>query len=177
MDRLLRSKDDATRAREIYKDDALRMIAAAPWVGLGMNTYSLHVPDFGTLPLRAYGPAMVSVHQIYYLWWVETGIFGMLLFCAVWGSIILMGLANLTIRNEFLFAINAACLAATISLIPDGFLSFTLKVNVPLRMFWLYAGMIMAVRYLHERTANAEPAGVSDSAVSLNVPEPEPSLR
>jgi O-antigen ligase len=146
--RLLRSKIDSTTAREIYKADARRMIAASPWVGVGLNSYVFALQDYASMKLSSYGEAPPTVHNIFYLWWAETGIVGMLLFCSVWGSIIWTGFANLTVKNETLFAINAACLAAMIALIPDSFLSFTLRVNTMLRLFWILAGMILAVRYL-----------------------------
>jgi hypothetical protein len=94
----------------------------------------------------------------------------------VWGSIIWSGIANLGVRDELLFVVNAACLAAILSLVPDGFLSFTLRVNEPLRVFWLQAGMIMAVRYLRlqERRALAEQHELSDlePAGAPSLPQP-----
>jgi len=147
-DRLLHSKDDATKAREIYKADARRMIAAAPWLGHGLNSYTFELQNYATLAMKSYGDAPPSVHNIFYLWWAETGIVGMLIFCTVWASIIWTGFANLSVRDEFLFVVNAACLATMIGLIPDSFLSFTLRVNTTLRLFWLLAALIMAVRYL-----------------------------
>ena len=53
--RLLSSKDDSTTAREIYKTDARRMIAAAPWVGLGLNSYVFELPNYGSLSMKNYG--------------------------------------------------------------------------------------------------------------------------
>ncbi len=98
---------------------------------------------------------------------------GLIFFCGVWASIIWSGIANLGVRDEFLFVVNAACLAAILSLVPDGFLSFTLRVNEPLRMYWMQAGMILAVRYLRfqEKRALAEQEQFVD-------PEPrdQPSL-
>lgn len=160
-DRLLRSKEDATTAREIWKADARSIIEAAPLFGHGLNSYSYVVRDYSTLRIETYASPLLIVHHIFYLWWAETGIVGLLLFCSVWGSIIWTALGNLSVRDEMLFVVNAACLSGMVALIPDGFLSFTLRVNQPLRMFWLEAGMIMAIRYLRlQEKANAtlEPA-------------------
>ena len=147
-DRLLSSKEDSARAREIYKADARNMIEAAPWFGHGLNSYVFELPDYATLAIKSYGDQPPAVHNIFYLWWAETGIVGMLIFCSVWASIIYTGFTNLTVRDDLLFVVNAACLAAMIGLIPDSFLSFTLRVNTMLRLFWFLAGLIMAVRYL-----------------------------
>jgi O-antigen ligase len=146
-ERLLNSKDDATRAREIYKADARRMIDAAPWFGHGLNSYVFELPNYATLDMKSYGDQPPAVHNIFYLWWADTGIFGLILFCTVWASILLTGLTNLTVRDDLLYVVNAACLAGMIALIPDSFLSFTLRVNTTLRLFWLLAALIMAVRY------------------------------
>jgi O-antigen ligase len=146
--RLLKSKDDSTTAREIYKADARRMITAAPWFGMGLNSYVFELPNYGTLAMKSYGDQPPAVHNIFYLWWAETGIVGMGIFCLIWAWIICAGFANLTVRDELLFVVNAGCLAALIGLIPDSFLSFTLRVNTTLRLFWLLAGIIMAIRYL-----------------------------
>jgi O-antigen ligase len=165
--RLLNSKDDATVAREIYKADARRMIDAAPWLGLGLNSYIFQLPSYSSMRMSSYGDQPPAVHNIFYMWWAETGLVGLLLFCAVWGSIIWTGLTNLSVRNELLFVANAACLAGMIALIPDSFLSFTLRVNTMLRVFWLLAGIIMAIRYqrLGERAARSSPVPVQAEVV------------
>jgi O-antigen ligase len=157
-ERLLNSKDDATKAREIYKADARRMIEAAPWFGHGLNSYVFELPNYATLKLKSYGDQPPAVHNIFYLWWADTGIFGLILFCTVWASIIWTGIKNLAVHDDLLYIVNAACLAGMIGLIPDSFLSFTLRVNTTLRLFWLLAALLMAVRYLalkerHDRLA------------------------
>jgi O-antigen ligase len=165
--RLLRSKDDATTAREIYKADAKRMIAASPVIGLGLNSYAFELPNYATLKMANYGDQPPAVHNIFYMWWAETGIVGMAIFCIVWGSIIWTGFRNLSVNDELLFVANAACLAGIIGFLPDSFFSFTLRVNTTLRLFWFLAAVIMAVRYLRLREAatlpaagSREPAGV-----------------
>jgi putative inorganic carbon (hco3(-)) transporter len=158
--RLLRSKDDATNAREIYKADARRMIEASPWLGRGLNSYVFELPNFSTLAMRSYGDQPPAVHNIFYLWWAETGIVGMLIFCGVWLWIILTGLANLAVKDEFLYVVNAACVSAMIGLIPDSFLSFTLRVNTTLRLFWFLAAVILAVRYLRLQRRRGFPVKV-----------------
>ncbi|MGH7688767.1 MAG: O-antigen ligase family protein, partial [Gemmatimonadaceae bacterium] len=149
--RALDSKDDSTVAREIYKADARKMIAAAPWFGHGLNSYVFELPDYTSISRAAYGRSLPVVHEIFYLWWAETGIVGLILWCIVWGSIIWMGFTNLSVKDELLFAVNSACLSAILCLIPDSFLSWTLRVNTMLRMFWVMAGLIAAIRYMRFR--------------------------
>lgn len=174
IERAFRSKDDSTVAREIYKADAKRMIAAAPILGHGLNSYVFELPNYTHMSVAAYGGHLPSVHHIYYLWWAETGLVGLILWLTVWGSIIWMGISNLGVKNEFLFAVNAACLAAMICLIPDGFLSFTLRVNTMLRMFWLLAGLIAAIRYMRLRELREARIRFVTEATAVAAPEPEP---
>jgi hypothetical protein len=172
-DRLLHSKDDATKAREIYKADARRMIAAAPWVGHGLNSYTFELPNYSTLAIKSYGDAPPAVHNIFYLWWAETGIVGLFIFCMVWASIIWTGFTNLSVRDELLFVVNAASLATMIALIPDSFLSFTLRVNTTLRLFWFLAALIMAVRYLRIQEQKGSEPRRSRASTAPAIFEPE----
>jgi hypothetical protein len=60
-----------------------------------------------------------------------------------------MGIRNFCLKNELLFTINAACLGAMLAFIVDSFFSFALRVNATLRVFWVLAGIIMAIHYWH----------------------------
>lgn len=177
IQRAFGSKNDSTVAREIYKVDARAMIADAPWLGHGLNSYVFELPRFTGLSMQTYGGTLPAVHNIHYLWWAETGIFGLLLFLTIWGSIIVMGVGNLLVRDELLFAVNAACLAAMICLIPDSFLSFTLKVNTMLRVFWVLAGLIVAIRYIRVREASrARAPSPAARALEADLPMLQPTL-
>lgn len=152
LKRLFESKNDATIGREVFKEDARRMIDAAPLLGHGLNTYVIQLPRFTRVSMKSYGTWLPPVHHIFYLWWAETGVIGMMLFISLWAWVIYEALQNLRIRDQLLFTLNAACLAAMIALIPDSFLSFTLRVNSMLRVFWVLAAIIVAIRYLRLRT-------------------------
>ncbi len=177
--RALDSKDNSTLAREMYKEDARRMIDAAPWFGHGLNSYVFELPKYTNIPASAYAGHPPAVHEIFYLWWAETGIFGMLLWCAVWGSIIWMGFTNLSVKDEVLYAVNAAALSAEICFIPDAFLSWTLRVNTMLRMFWVMAGLIAAVRYMRFREHRMARLRRASNSVAVgppaSAPEPVPN--
>ena len=149
--RVLESREDAMLGRAEYIHDAKNMIAVKPWFGWGLNSYVFTMPPFTRYGARGvhrwYGSWLPPVHHIYYLWWAETGIVGLAIHLAMWGGIIWVGIRNLRVRNEILFAVNAACLCAMTAFIVDGFFSFSLRVNSALRVFWVLAGIIMAVHY------------------------------
>lgn len=151
--RLFRSKAEATTAREMWKGDARRMIAAKPLFGHGLNNYVHALPPYMRVSTKFYGdpPWLPPVHHIYYLWFAETGIVGFALHLLLWGSIVRMGIRNLKVRNEMLYAINAACLGAMVAFAIDGMFSFSLRVGNLLRVYWFLAALIYAIRYWHWR--------------------------
>lgn len=144
MARIFESKEEALTYREVFKDDAKRMIADSPLWGFGLNTYVLHLPDFATYQYGSWPP---PVHHIYYLWWAETGLIGLTLHLAMWANIVWTGIRNLRVRDERLFAVNAACLSGMLAFALDGFVSFSLRITPTLKTFWALAAMIMAIRY------------------------------
>lgn len=149
--RLFESKSGATEARSLFAGEAVRMIQARPWFGWGLNSYALAVPpftkysSFGTHKL--YQKWVPVVHNGYLLWCAETGIVGLLLHLGILAWLLVTAVGNLKVRNEMLFAINAACLCGVIALLVDGFNDPALRNNPMLRVFWVIAGLIMAVKY------------------------------
>ncbi len=146
--RLFNSKEDATIGRELFKEDARRMIAEKPLLGWGLNSYTNEVAPFMKVSINSFeGKALPPVHHIYYLWWTETGIIGLGIHLFVWGAIVWTGIRNLRVADKTMYAVNAACLAGILGFVSDGFFSFTLRMNAPLKLFWVMAGMIFAIRY------------------------------
>lgn len=161
ISRITTSRSDAMLGREEYKRDARKMIKVKPWLGWGLNSYVYAMPPFSRYGAREvtrwYGDWLPPVHNIYYLWWAETGIIGLGVHLALWAGIIRMGIRNFCLRNELMFTINAACLSAMMAFIVDGFFSFTLRVNGTLRVFWVLAGIIMAIHYWHLQQVKNRP--------------------
>jgi len=159
--RLFSSQDGAVLGREEYNRDAMRMIAAQPWLGVGLNCYVYAVP-----PYTKYGPRSANsiyqgwipaVHNIYLLWFAETGVFGFILHLWILFAIIGTGIRNFRVRNILLFTMNAACLSALAAFMVDGFFSFSLRINSICRIFWVISGIIMAIRYLRLKEASEDP--------------------
>jgi putative inorganic carbon (hco3(-)) transporter len=151
MNRILDSKESAMISRYEYIRDAWGLIKAKPLLGWGLNSYVLAVPPFTQYGARGardkYLNWIPPVHNIYLLWWAETGLIGLAIHLALLGGIIWVAVGNLRVRNELLFLINAACLSGMLAFIVDGIFSFSLRFNSILRVFWVLAGIIMAVHY------------------------------
>ena len=153
--RVLESQAGATIARSELSFDAWQLIGDKPWVGWGINSYALNVPLVMRLSPRQshkmWGTLFPVVHNVYLLWWMELGLLGLLLHLLVWGEVIAVGISNLKVRHEALFVVNVAATAGVIAFIPDGFFSFSLRMNPILRVFWVLAAIILAVRYYRLR--------------------------
>lgn len=166
LSRILESQAAAMLGREQYERDAQAVIAAKPWLGWGLNSYSYVLPAhsrFGPEKIfRIYGPWLPPVHHIYLLWWAETGVLGLALHLAMWGGIAWAAVRNLRVRNEFLAVVNIACLGSMLAFAVDGFYSFTLRVNTTLRVFWALAAVIMAVHYWRLQYPAGEPQAAAN---------------
>jgi O-antigen ligase len=152
MTRILESKEDAITGRAEYTATARRMIALKPVLGWGLNSYVYVAPPFTSYGARGaayvYKGWLPPVHNIYLLWWAETGIVGLLLHLALLAWLARIAISNLKIRDGTLFAISAALVAALAAFLVDGFFSFTLRINAMLRVFWILSALILAIRYL-----------------------------
>ena len=158
LTRVLESKSSAMLSRMEYIRTSTGMIGAKPLFGWGLNSYvyaaAPFTPDGARAALEEYkgtaahpGNWLPPVHNIYLLWWAETGLVGLLLHMSVWMSVVWMGVRNLKIREPVLYIINAACLCGMVAFLVDGLFSFSLRINSILRLFWVLAAMITAIRY------------------------------
>jgi O-antigen ligase len=122
-----------------------------------LNSYVFAVPPFTRYGARHandhYEDWIPPVHNIYYLWWSETGLIGLALHLAMLYGVIHTAVRNVRNAHEGLFAVNAACLAGMVALVVDGFFSFSLRFNSILRVFWTLSAIIMAVKYCPVQSA------------------------
>jgi putative inorganic carbon (hco3(-)) transporter len=164
VERIFESKPDAILGRQEYTATAMGMIKVKPLLGHGLNSYVYVAP-----PYTRYGPRKAAdvykgwlppVHNIYLLWTAETGLIGLGIHLLLLVMLLRTAVANLKVRDETLFMINAACLCGVLALMVDGLFSFTLRINSVLRVFWVLAAIIMAVHYqrLQEPRPAAAPA-------------------
>lgn len=169
--RIFSSRQAAMLGRAEYQRDALGMITAKPWLGFGLNSYVFAVPPFtqyGARGARAhYRDWIPPVHNIYLLWWSETGIIGLILHLTFWGAIVYKGIGNLRVKDETVFMLNAVCMSAMSALVVDGFFSFSLRFNSILRVFWVLAAMILAIHYWRQQPSPGNPFLQQDASPGL----------
>ena len=162
--RIMESKASAMLSRVEYITTAAGAIRERPVFGWGLNSYV-----FAAAPFTPYGAKAASekfkgtkvnpgnwlppVHNIYLLWWAETGLVGLGLHLLMWAAIVGTGFRNLRVRDPMLYIINAACLCGMVAFMVDGLFSFSLRINSILRVFWILSAMIVAIRYWRLRPA------------------------
>jgi O-antigen ligase len=158
LERVFESKASAMLSRWEYIETAAGMISVKPMLGWGLNGYVYAAPAFTNYGARGAaqrfqgtkenpGNWLPPVHNIYLLWWAETGLVGLALHLAVLASIAWTAISNLRVKDEMLFAVNAACLASLAAFVVDGMFSFSLRINGILRVFWVLSAMILAIHY------------------------------
>ena len=183
MVRLFESDAGATLNRARFEDEAKVVIGERPWLGWGLNSYALAVVPFTKYTswgnqefFQSWVPV---VHNVYYLWLAETGLIGLVLHLSLIGSIIWTSMQNLRVKNELLFIFNAACLSGMVAFLVDGFNDPALRNNLMLRVFWVQAGIVMAVRYWrlqHEATLTHPGQGPAVTSPAPRFPLPAASL-
>ena len=152
--RLLDSNPVAIEGRAEYARTAWGMIKAKPIMGWGLNSYVYEAPPFTRWGARGakefYEKSknwLPPVHNIYLLWWSELGIIGLALHLAFIAWVLRTAARNLKVQDDMLFAVNIACIAGIAALLCDAMLSFTLRINNVLRVFWVICGLVYAVHY------------------------------
>lgn len=166
VQRLTSSDPGAVSARWEYVDDALRMIQARPIVGHGMNAYTLEVGPYtkwGSQEKleKMQGKWIACVHNVYLLIFVEQGIIGLSIYLAMMLSLFLLAIRNLGVKDDVLYAINIAGLAALVAISIDGIVSMAFRLNNSQRVVWIVAGLLAAVHYADRRQRLAEAARAS----------------
>jgi len=159
MQRITRSDPGAWNFRVEWMNVAMRSIEEKPLLGTGLNSFVFATPQFSkygdaTEMWRRLGTWPV-VHNIYMLVCAEQGIIGLALFLAMHIHLIVIGLRNLRVRDELLFAVNAGCLCGLLSVMVDGLASFTIRMDAQGRIYWTIIAGILAVDYWYR--ANRRP--------------------
>lgn len=140
-DRLTKADPSSLASRFDMNRIALRMIAANPVLGGGLNNYILTSPTYD--PEGVMWDFRAPVHNFYLLEAAESGIPALLLFLALAGSFMLTGLHHLPrMHDPELAWVVAALLAALVGLLVTQLADFSFRLE-PLRSaIWLEVGLL-----------------------------------
>jgi O-antigen ligase len=159
MLRLFYSDREALRSRMEWVGVAWRMVKDKPVVGHGLNTYVFQQAPYTKYRnlsglQKKYGSKLLPVvHNNYMLVWVEQGTLGLLAFLALQVLIIRVGLRNVRVQHETLFAVNVGALCGLVAMMMDWLASFSLRIDVTTRMYWILVALVFAVDYWRRENA------------------------
>lgn len=148
--RLLYSDEGAVRVRWEWADTAWQMVRAKPLLGHGLNQYVWQMAPYTrygdmTALHNAYGKLLPVVHNNYMVVWAEQGTLGLIAFLALQYQVIRIGLRNLKVRHETLFALSVGGLCGVGAMMLDWVTSFSLRLDSPTRMYWVVVAILCAV--------------------------------
>ena len=128
-------------SRYQLNDLAGRMIAQHPVIGVGLNNFEVVMG-----PYEDHGIIFVDnpVHNLYLLYLAETGIVGLTGLLIVGVAMYNVALRLARSRDRLLGGVGLGVSAAMAFLMVEELLGFSLRQDVPLAMYWIFAGLAVA---------------------------------
>ena len=139
---------------------ALAMIGDSPIVGQGLNQFETVEPLYDTFGLLFAGN---PVHNIYLLVAAETGLIGLVGFLALYLTAFAQALRSARSKDPVLIAVGAGIAAALVFFAVEELLSFALRQEMPLTLFWILFGLAVACARIARETDDAANVDVAVS--------------
>ncbi len=120
---------------------AMRMIRDHAFLGVGLNNFQQAME-----PYDPYGAIFAGnpVHNLYLLYWAETGAFGLAALLLVGGGLVFLALRLARSGDRLFSAVGAGVAAVYLFFAVEEVLGFSLRQDIPLALFWLLAGVSVA---------------------------------
>ncbi|NJP06011.1 MAG: hypothetical protein HC837_10490 [Chloroflexaceae bacterium] len=141
---LARFSENTIDVRFQLNDVAMNMVHANPFLGVGINTFTVVMRDYD--PNGVWFHFFEPVHNAFLLIAAETGLIGisvfmLLLFTAMWE-----GFQAARIDDRFLSAFAIGLVAALVSIAYSNIGDVHLKTEGIFVFFWMFIGLIVAIR-------------------------------
>ena len=120
---------------------ALEMFYEHPLVGVGLNNFEQALPNFSGYGLIFDGN---PVHNLFLLQLSETGIIGLAGLLLLGAVLVVAALRLARSRDPLFGGIGAGALAMIVFLVLEEQLGFSLRQEVPLAVFWIVLGLVVA---------------------------------
>lgn len=120
---------------------ALAMVSDHPLIGVGLNNFALALGHYDVYGLLFAGN---PVHNIYLVVLAETGIIGVLGMLATFVVFFRCAVRLARSSDRFFAAIGIAAVAAQVFFYVDGLLTFSLREEMPMALYWILAGVTVA---------------------------------
>jgi putative inorganic carbon (HCO3(-)) transporter len=153
IDRFTRSDPMNMSARWELNRVAFRMIMDRPIVGHGKNSLAYVMtrgPRYRLKKWRSvsHNPeAVPPIHNIYLQQFAEQGVIGLVIFLSMLGMVLRVGVDNLKTRDPTMYAISIGAMGGILAIMTHGLIDWIFWWNGIHRLYFLLAGIMMAVRY------------------------------
>jgi O-antigen ligase len=137
---------------------ALDVIRDHPIIGVGLNNFMAIIAQYDHFGLIYPG---YPVHNIYLLQFAETGFFGLAALVATLVVAVVLAVRLARTQDWLLSGVGMGIFAALVFFMVEEMLSFSLRADAPLALFWLMAGLSVACLRIAQQTS-PEPAEVAD---------------
>ena len=142
-------------------DVAFAMIRESPLVGLGLNQFETVQPVYDRYGLLFAGN---PVHNIYLLVAAETGLIGLAGFLAIYVTAAAMAFRSARAKDPLLVGVGVGIVAALTFFALEEMLSFALRQEMPLALFWILAGLAVACARMAGESEGTRAEGVTNDA-------------
>jgi len=139
---------------------ALTMVSDHPIIGVGLNNFQLALEHYDVYGLLFAGN---PVHNIYLVVLAETGLIGVLGMLATFVVFFRAALRLARSSDRFFAAIGVAALAGQVFFYVDGLLTFSLREEMPMTLYWILAGVMVACLRMAPDASGNLPVAVGDA--------------
>lgn len=133
---------EEVQSRLELNDIAVAMIRDHPVAGVGLNNFQAVMPAYEQHPVIFFGN---PVHNLYLLVLAETGVVGFLGFALIGGTLLAAALHLARSQDPLFGTLGVGIAAAMVFLAVEEMLGFSLRQDVPLALYWLLAGLTVAM--------------------------------
>lgn len=123
------------------------MIKQHPWLGIGLNNFTLVMSEYNTFDLRRLTP----VHNLFFLTAAETGIVGLIVFLWLLVGVFSEGWKILKTKIPFLASLTVGILAGLIAALVHSNLGWLWRYDVVYVQFWFLVGYMLSLKNLFDR--------------------------
>ncbi len=157
-ERMTKSEAGNVKVRFDLNQIALRMVGENPFFGTGLNNFVETMADFDPKNVKSYFPA--PVHNLYLLEAAEAGVPALLVWLALFASILGVAIHRLPrMHDPTLQWIVAAVVSGLVGLLVSQLADFSHRLE-PLRsMVWLGVGLLFGALHADGRARSARPSG------------------
>jgi O-antigen ligase len=149
-DPIVRRLEASTSASFTFRSNLIvisqNMIKQHPWLGIGLNNFTLVMNEYDTIGFTDW--RVTPVHNLFFLTAAETGIVGLIAFLWLLVGVFSEGWKILRTKVPFLTSLTAGILAGLIAALVHSNLGWLWRYDVVYIQFWFLVGYMLSFKNL-----------------------------